>query len=190
MPLEQVNTAPEPAAVGSDMRPEALGLVHGRSTDDTYWWVHARGYVKASIRKTWDAMRTRDACVDRRSVSEWMVTENVEPQYKESFRVHCIVHDAITIDFDNVWRQDVAAGTAESPEVVIINWQKVEGSDVISLLRGSVLLTKLDDTTTQVEMIEHVQAFQGEWMPAESFLRDYFATTLALTKGQPLPTFP
>ena len=61
-PLE-TNTAPWPQGSANDPYPEELSMVSG---EDDWLWAHARGYVKAPLLTTWEALRDLDVDVDRR----------------------------------------------------------------------------------------------------------------------------
>src|SRR5262249_38698697 len=124
------NAAEFPAAVQDDAHPETITVVTGE-TDD-YVWVQAKAYVHASLATTWEAMRTPEVCVDRRHVSSWKVTENVESGYDYSFVIHNTFDNVITIEEDLTWRQSHFEGSLEAPDAVIAAYQKTNGSDYIS----------------------------------------------------------
>jgi hypothetical protein len=186
-PLDPVNMAPLPAATATDPHPETISFVSGSTSD--YAWVDARAYVHASLSVTWAAMRTPDVCVDRRKVSSWTTDTGVESGYLYSYVIHNVVTNPITVDFDITWRQDVANGTADNPTVVAAAYQKTAGTDYITTLAGSVVATSIDDQTTELDFIEHLDAFGSGPDVAQSYVNDYYNSIVATVHGQPLPTY-
>jgi hypothetical protein len=187
-PLDETNQAPPVEPDGADPYPERIRFTMGKTRD--YNWVHGRGLVKASVAQVAEALAVPDVVIDRRSVTEWSVTPDVEPGYRVSFGVHNIVRAFVTIEFDVTWREDVVEGTAESPTIIAARWQKTDGSDAITLLRGSLVGRQIADGITEVEVIEHLQAYAtGDAGPARTFLEDVHRNVLAHVHGAPLPTY-
>ncbi len=180
-------TAPPPAALPGDPHPEALSLVSG--TREGTAWVHGRAYVHAPLAATWAAMREPDACVDRREVARWTVQRDVEPRYLASYRIHNVVDSIVRIEFENTWRHGVMAGTIDQPLAVVATYRKTWGSSYIALMEGSVVARRVDDRTTELELVEHLRSARGGAAPAESTVRDYFASVVARAHGRPLPVF-
>ena len=187
-PLEATNTAPLPAAVAGDEHPETINFVTGVTPD--YYWVHGRAYVHASIVAVWSAMHDPETCVDRRKVAMWTTTPITDPMYDVSFLIHNVVHDALTLEFDVTWRESVVDGPRDNPNVVSARFQKTDGTDIISLLAGSAIATRIDDQTTQLDFIEHLQSLGGSVDIPRSYLADYYASIVARAHGRPLPTYP
>ena len=107
------------------------------------------------------------------------IEHDVEEGYDYSYRIHNVVRDIVTLEFDVTWRQGAVEGTVEAPTRVGIRYQKTAGSDYIDLLRGSIVLTAVGDEVTAVEMIEHLQAAAGAGQAEiEAYFRDLFADTL------------
>ena len=185
-PLED-NRAVAPPRNGDGAYPESLGIARGYA-DGTYW-VHARGHLAAPISAVWAAARDPEVCADRRKVDRWQSTPDVEMEYPFSYRIHNEVDDIIFVEFDVTWRHGPVEGTIEAPEIVAGRWQKTWGSTVIEVLAGSVVLRRVGDDITEVELIEHLQATASTGDEAESYLRDYFASMGARAKGSPLPTY-
>lgn len=186
-PIDAQNTASFPAPKDGDPHPEDISSVTGE-TDD-YGWVHAKGYVHAPIAKTEQAMRAKDVCVDRRKVDEWTIEYNVEPEYRYSQRVHNTVHSLVTIEFDVTWRQDIVTGTPDAPTLVAGRFMKTFGSSYLNLMAGSMVARRLDDQTTEIELIEHLEAHGQGPGTAESFMHDYFWSIVAAAHDKPLPTY-
>jgi len=184
-PVDAQNHASEPPAEGRDPFPERISFAMGKARD--WEWVHGKGFIKAPIAKVWQALREPATCTDRRNVDAWTATFDVEPGYRVSFRVHHVVHSIFDVEFDNTWRQDLASGTAEKPEVVAGAWQKTDGTSYIEVLAGSFVLRKLDEGTTSIEVMEHLSALGKGAESARAFLQDMFDSALALAHDQPLP---
>ena len=185
-PLE-VCTAPAPDPIEGDATPEDVRFVLG--TEDEYSWVHGRGFVHKPLAETWAAMRDPEVSVDRREVDEWTVEHGVETEYDFSYVIHNTVNDIITVEFDITWRQGVVEGTVEAPELVGGRFQKTFGTTFIELLSGSIVARAVDDSTTEIELIEHLKATGKGADTAQSFLRDYFTSVVAKAHGNPLPTY-
>lgn len=186
-PLDSSNQATGPAAKPGDPYPEDVTTTTGE-TDD-YSWADCKGYVHADIVTTFAAMHAKDVCVDRRKVDEWSIVEGVEPEYLYSELVHNTVHSIVTVNFDMTWRFGVTEGTVDAPTTVAGRYMKTYGTTYINLLAGSIIARKIDDNTTELELIEHL-AGQGQGPgTAESLIRDYFWSVVAAAHGQPLPTY-
>lgn len=187
-PLEE-NTAPAPAGTAEDPHPETIELVDG--TRMGFAWVHGRGFVHAPITTVWAAAREPEVCVDRRKVARWSVehVEMPDEQYDFEYVIHNEVDDVITVEFDITWRHGAVEGTLEAPELVVANYQKTWGTTFISILRGTVVLTPVDETTTEVALVEHLRASASDGTEVRSYLRDYFESIVARSHGAPLPTY-
>lgn len=190
-PIDPVDLATLPAATAADPHPETISFVSGMTTDqpENYAWVHGRGYVHASVANAWLALQSPPVCVDRRKVSSWSVTNNVETGYDVSFAIHNTVNSTITVMFDITWRQSAVNGTASNPNVVAASFQKTNGTTYIDLLAGTVLLTRIDDQTTEIDVEEHLAALGSGPDVAQSYLTDLYNSLVAQVHGQPLPTY-
>jgi len=186
-PLEEC-TASAPEPTDGELFPEKVNFTSG--TKEEFSWVHGRGFVHAPLAKTWAAMREPEVCVNRREVDEWTVEHDVETGYDFSYRIHNVVHDIITVEFDVTWRQGAVSGTVEEPEVVGTRFQKTFGTTYIDLMAGSIVARAKDAETTEIELIEHLKATgKGPETPLNT-MRDYFDSVVALVHGKPLPTYP
>ncbi len=188
-PLEE-STAPEPAPVDGDATPEVVTTFKGDEGD--YGFAHARGYIHAPITAVFAALQQPGTVVDRRRVNSFEVTPNVETGYDVSFRIHNVVNEVVTVEFDTTWRQGVAQGTAEAPEVVLGRALKTDGTAFIDLLEDSVVLTKVADDRTRVEIVRHRASIKGteeDMNDAEVFVRDFYGSLREVAHGRPLPTY-
>ena len=64
----------------------------------------------------------------------------------------------ITVEWKEDWLYSLKEGTATDPKVIVISYQKAEGTSHIKLLCGNILLTQLSPTLTGVSLYEEVQA--------------------------------
>jgi hypothetical protein len=73
---------------------------------------------------------------------------------------HLFVHSLVkpfplvTVEWTDEWAYSLVGGTREAPEKVVISYQKVDGTSHITHFCGSMVLTKLDDTITEVFQYE------------------------------------
>src|SRR6185312_13733089 len=107
-PLED-DPAPAPAATPTDPYPETIDVQAGNDGKSDY--VHATGYVHASIEDVWAAMKDPAVVVDRHHVDAWSSTPNVETGYDVSFRTDYTVNNLVTVQFSLTWREGVVEGT-------------------------------------------------------------------------------
>jgi hypothetical protein len=185
-PLEET-TAPTPDPVDGDPYPEGLSLVRGETPE--YHWVHARGFVKAPLQDVYDIMTTPEVAVDERAVARWTVMPDIEPEYERSFQLHNEVDNFITVIFDVNWRFGTVQEENFEPALVAGTFQKVFGTELISLMRGSMAIRRIDGETTEVELMEHISTASGGGDEIEAFIRDYYDEIILVKNGEPLPTY-
>jgi hypothetical protein len=183
----EVNTASDPTGTAADPHPETLEMLTGQG--DGYEWVHAKGFVKRPIAEVWAAFQVPEVVVDRRKVARWTVARDVDSSVDVSFVIGNTVEDVIDVFFEITWRQSVVDGTIEDPERVAMRFDKTFGTVFIEILRGSIELTPVDDDTTRVALIEHLDAAQGGIDNALTYLRDLHGSVAAKAAGRPLPTY-
>lgn len=185
-PFEPV-TVPLPAATAGEAFPEVFVTRAGEGAD--YEWAQGRGYVHAPLARVYEALRDPDITTDRRRVSEYSVTLNSEPEYPFSYRVHNIVHDLVTIEFDMSWRLGPNDGSEAAPTAVSAVYQKTFGSTFIDVLRGDIVARQVDANTTDIEMVRHIRSSGAGGPEAAIYLRDVYNSVLARVRGQPLPRY-
>lgn len=183
----EVNTASDPAGTASDPYPESLEMLTGQG--EGYEWVHAKGFVKRPIAEVWAAFQDPEVVIDRRKVARWTVARDVDSSVDVSFVVGNTVEDVIDVFFEITWRQSAVEGTEADPERVAMRFDKTFGTVFIEILRGSIELTPVDEGTTRVALIEHLQAAQGGIDNAVTYLRDLHGSVAARAAGRPLPTY-
>lgn len=181
------NTATLPEATATEMFPETLNLIAVNS--DPFDFIHARGYVHAPVARVWEAMRTPEVVVDRRKVASFTVMTDVEENYDVSFRVHNVVEDFVTVEFENTWRQSAVEGTIEEPTEVWCNYKKTWGTSFIDLMEGAITLTEVTPDVTEFAIVQHLDATAADSEEIATASRDMYASVVAFVHDQPLPTF-
>jgi len=185
-PFEE-NTAPRPAAVPGEDFPETLVLASGET--DAYVWAHARGFVQAPTEKVWAAMRDPAVMLDLRNTDEQSFDVDVEPEYDFSYMLHYTVHEFVTVEWDELWRLGAIEGELLAPSFGLARYQKVWGTQFISLLEGSVIVLEVDEQTSEVQFVEHTKAVSTGTGTVEGSMRDRFAAIVAAAHGEPPPEY-
>lgn len=184
-PLEPENRAPRPMD-RFDRHPETISVVTGSQPE--YAWAHGRAFIKAPIDKVWEALQEVDVCADRRSVTRWSLKE--EPKVlPPSYIIHNVVKQIITVAFDMTWLLEIAEGNEVQPQTVQVRFQKTEGTAYIRILAGSLVARRIDDSTTELELIEHINATGKGASTVETYLKDLFESIRAYAHGKPLPEY-
>jgi hypothetical protein len=183
-PLEP-DSAPPPDPAAGDAHPETINAIPG--TDDTSNFVHATGYVHASVADVWAAMQDPGVVVDRHNVDSYTVDWNVEPGYDVSFQTTYTVHHVVTVSFAITWREGLVEGTKDAPTAVSVVYEKTFGSSYINLMKGSIELTAVDATTTKLEFAQRMDATQTDQTTILVWTTGMFQSIVARVHGQPLP---
>jgi hypothetical protein len=185
-PWENPNEAPLPEAVEGDPYPETIVFVQKRWTGGAYA-DHARSYVKADVRTTFDAVRNPLAGADRRPTVTFTWVDMVDPDYLYSFRSHLTVPDILTVEFELTWHSGIVEGTVDAPTITATLWQKTWGSTAITLLEGSIVCRRVTDDVTELDWQYHLNAFGSDWTTIENYLQGFQDSVVALAHGLPLP---
>lgn len=173
-PLED-NTAALPDS-------ETVALASG--TTDDYAWTHARGRVDVALADVSACVAEPEVGVDRRRVADYAVTDGVNADYAVSYDVFTTVEDLVTLTYTLEWLQDDRGdGTWGA------RGAKIDGSDLLELWEVSVLLQPIDDTATDVGIIEHLGATLTSTDDTEQYTSDFYASILACSHGDALPTY-
>jgi hypothetical protein len=180
------NTAEYPAPTADEPYPERIEYVRTqwtRSVDA----VHARAYVHADLRTTFEAVRDPLAGADRRESVTFTFVEDVEPSVRWSHESMLTVPDIVTIEFTLRWLHDICQGTPEMPERTSTRWQKVFGSSAITLLRGNIQCVPITPEVTGLEIQYHLDSLAADHQTIEDYLQGYYDSILALVRDEPLP---
>jgi len=182
-PLEDVGTAPPPATA-TDPHPEAIVLEQGR--DDAGDWVHAAAYVHANAKDVWTALANPDVVADRHNVTAYTSTLNVEP-YDVSFQLHYRIDNVITVQFDLTFREGLVSGTKDAPTAVSVVYEKTFGSSLITMMKGSIEVTSVDENTSELIFAQRMIATQTSADNIAAWTRSIYGSVVAQVHGQPLP---
>ncbi len=185
-PVEAV-TVPPPAATPTDPHPEVFNTTNGRM--DAWEWAQGTGYVHASVTAVYAALRDPAVTADRRKISSFTATQDVAPLYPHSYLVHNVIHDVVTVEFDEEWHLGPLEGTDSAPTVVTARYQKVMGTSFISLMEGDIVARAIDANTTQVEMMRHVKSIGNGAADEDLYEHDVFNSIVAQVHGRPLPSY-
>ncbi len=184
MPLEN---NPVPTQQGG-ARTETLVT---QSMDTDYIHVYGRGYVLVPPAMVWLAAKTPEVMVARCSTDSQAITPNDDPTYEFSFTVHYIVHDVITVEWDDQWRYGTVEGTPEDPTIAMMRHQKVDGSDIINLSEGTVMVSATDDpNVTELAFVEHLDATGSGTSDVVNGVTNNYNAMVAASHGNPIPPCP
>jgi hypothetical protein len=188
-PAAAVNEATFPAGDATTPYPERLDVVltYAEDVDGRPPSVHGKGYVLAPLATVWAALRNPDVSADRRSFSAYAVRQDTEPEYDFSYAIDATVTNIITFHYTTAFRHGVLEGTVEDPVAIVEVWQKTDGSTIIADLHGSIVARAVTPEVTSLEMIQYARTAMSNHGDNESYLREVFDATVALSHGRPLP---
>jgi hypothetical protein len=149
-----------------------MPLVHVESHDfspdgrTTIASVHASSCIHAPIEDVWEAMQDpqtgRDPTVNSWNVVDGIVDSACSEGPDGGFQTALnVMQFGASIDFRLCWRYALAAGTEESPDRVVVRWQKVWGTSAISTLEGTLVAERFEgdpDGMTRIDYQYHLKA--------------------------------
>jgi hypothetical protein len=148
--------------------------------------VYGRGFVLVPPAELWAAAKHSAPNVSTCKTDEQSVTEANEPQYEYSFLVHYIVHDILTVEWDDQWR----FGTIDET-LGMIRHQKVQGSDFIRLSEGTIqVLATADPNVSELAFVEHLDAVQATTGDVLQGVQHNYDALVATAHGSPIPPCP
>lgn len=118
-------------------------------------WAQRRGVVKRPIEKVRayleDPRHFKDTQVDEMT----LVQLPTGPLLKHH-QVRSLVRPfpLVTVEWTDEWSTSLLAGSPARPDAVLIAYQKVAGTSYIAHFCGTLVLTRLDDQTTDVAQYE------------------------------------
>jgi hypothetical protein len=156
------------------------------SKEDDLIRVYARGFVLVSPAAMWTAAKSSAPNVSTCKTDEQHVTEANEPQYEYSFLVHYVVHDFLTVEWDDQWR----FGTVND-SLAMIKHQKVQGSDFIRLSAGTIqVLATSDPNVSELAFVEHLDATAASVGDVVQGVRHNYDALVATAHGVSIPACP
>jgi hypothetical protein len=197
-PLEETNKASLPAAKDGDPHPEEINLVidpdyNSDEGDPTYGWGHGQGYIKAPIKDVWAAIQKVEVVVDRRNLASYSFAgHDTDKTADVSFTTDLKTKQG-SFPYQTAWRQRATEGTKDVPTTVVARDELVKPVDIgagiiiMTLISDSIVLTQVDDTTTSIAVIRHLQVLQAQ-EPGQ-YIKDLFASIKATVHGTALPTY-
>ena len=184
-PLEEIRVG---LPAGDDY-PEEIKLIS--EDGEEYAWVHARGYLHISLEDAWTALRNDLVYVNQRTVESYTVTEVDSEEYDYIYIVENQVQDIVLVEFTNEWRH--VGNLDEKGELsdVVVRWQKIEGTDFIQLMEGSVEIIPVEgeDAVVEIRIIEHLKATLDQEDNAVEFVTDMAERWRLVGQGQSIPQY-
>ena len=184
-PLEEIRVG---LPAGDDY-PEEIKLIS--EDGEEYAWVHARGYLHLSLEDAWTALRNDLVYVNQRTVESYTVTEVDSEEYDYIYIVENQVQDIVLVEFTNEWRH--VGNLDEKGELsdVVVRWQKIEGTDFIQLMEGSVEIIPVEgeDAVVEIRIIEHLKATLDQEDNAVEFVTDMAERWRLVGQGQSIPQY-
>ena len=158
---------------------------------DEYAWVHARGYLHVSVEEAWTAVRNDLVYVNQRTVDAYTVTEIDSEDYDYIAVVENEVQDIVPVAFTNEWRHVGNLNDKSEVSDVVIRWQKVEGTEFIQLMEGSVEILPVEgeDSVVEIRIIEHLKATLDQEANAVEFVTDMAERWRLVANGEPIPEY-
>jgi len=188
-PIEEIRVE-APAGTSSQPYPEEYTVLSGDEGD--YAWVHLRGYIHTDMAQAWTAIRNPDVYINQRNVAEYSVEESSSELYDYIFLVHNRVEDIVDVEFDNEWRHAAVDGTKDAPERVAVRWQKINGTEFIPLLDGSIQILPVADgrkDIVEVQVIEHLGATLDQEANALQYVTDLYERWQLVAHGEEIPVY-
>lgn len=189
-PLEDLKIeAPEGTA--DEPYPESYEVLSGDTGD--YGWVHLRGYIHGDISSVWEALRDDLVYVNQRETTTYVVSELDSDIYDYVYQVENNVENIVTVAFTNEWRHAATEGSKAAPEEITVRWQKIEGTEFIASLEGSVRILPVEDVArkdaVEVQVIEHITATMDQEGAARVFVEDLYERWMLVTHGEGIPEY-
>jgi hypothetical protein len=166
------NTATLPEPAGTDACPEMLSMVNTRYGGRPA--VHAKGCIHSPIAQVWRSVRDPQTGRDPTTTDGFRVEEyETEPEYDYSYRTYVhISSGAFQFEFNAGWRHGLVEGSDQAPAVTATRWQKVFGTELFSVMEGSLILRPhpSDPNITVAEYQYHLDGTGVDHGRIQSFL--------------------
>ena len=118
-------------------------------------WAQRRGVVRRPIEKLRAFLEDPRNFKDEQ-VAEMTLTPLPSGPQLERHRVRSLVRPFpfVTVEWTDEWATTLVAGTPARPDVLVVAYQKVAGTSYIAHFCGTLVLTRIDDHTTDVAQYE------------------------------------
>ena len=157
-----------------------------KTTDTDILRIYARGFVQLPLDSVWAVAKSPTPNVSTCRTDERIVTEANEPQYEYSFLVHYIVHDILTVEWDDQWRFGLV-----TEKLGMIHHQKIQGSDFVRLSEGTIqVLATSDPNVTELAFVEHLDATSATTSDVTQGVQHNYDALVATAHGTPIPACP
>ncbi len=149
--------------------------------------VYGRGFIFAPLDTVYTAAHDPQVMIAACSTTTQGVMFGNDPAYELSFLVHYFVDDILDVEWDDQWRGgtiDLGGGS----QMIMIEHQKIQGSDFITLSEGTVELFPTDDPAiTEVRFVEHLDAVSASEGDVIDGMQSNYDRLLAVAHGNPIP---
>lgn len=157
-----------------------------QTSDQPYIHVYARGFVRVPHDVMWAAIKSPDPNVSTCKTDEQLVTVANAPEYEFSFLVHYIVHDILTVEWDDQWRFGTIDDTFGT-----VKHQKTQGSDIVTLSEGTIDVNATSDPgVTELSFVEHLDAVSATVADVVQGVQHNYDALVAVAHGNPIPACP
>ena len=189
-PIEELKIEP-PVGTADEPYPESYEVISGDTGE--YGWVHLRGYIHGDISSVWEALRDDLVYVNQRETTTYVVSELDSDIYDYVYQVENEVENIVTVEFTNEWRHAATEGSKDSPQEITVRWQKIEGTEFIAALEGSVRILPVEDEArkdvVEVQVIEHITATMDQEGSARVFVEDMYERWMLVTHEEDIPEY-
>jgi hypothetical protein len=199
-PLDPTNKASLPAMLPDGGYPETINIVDADEGNGlAYSWADGEGYVLAPVEKVWEALQQPGVVADRRELETtdrgYLITKSgFDKTCDWSFILESTTNSAnLNFNYFVQWRGAHTAGTADDPTAAIVCGDLTQsgvilgGTDAMSILSDSIVLTSVSDNVTQYSVIRHRGPLEDNGQVCKQYVQDVFGSVVAYVHGQPLP---
>lgn len=156
------------------------------ASNDEFIRIHARGFVLVPPETMWAIAKNPEPNLSTCRTDERSVMVANEPEYEFSFLIHYIVHDILTVEWDDQWR----FGTIDDT-LAMIRHQKVQGSDFIRFSAGTIqVLATADPGVTELAFVEQLDAVAATTADVLQGVQHNYDALVATAHGNPIPPCP
>ncbi len=170
----EANRVKGPKAEPSTRFPEKLAMLFSDGSE--YTWGHARAYIHAPVEQVWSIFKRPATVLDVREIDSQVVTRRKvagdEFGFLADFEVDQILFN---IKWRERWRYGTLPGSAQGRPGRLVRFAKISGTSFISLMEGAFIVREASASTTEVEMVFHLDATNS----GKDTIRTYFKYVFA-----------